>query len=193
MLSNSNIIKGNITAAANFSSVTDIIFSTGSSASITGNIDVNGRVSIGGGTVTGIVTVPPPLSNYSGPTPTAINITTPPQTPLLPTLTETVINLSLYPLNETPITGNFSQGPGNYGDINFNGNKTMTLNEPGVYVFNSIKMTGNSNKLIFNFNNKTGNFIIYVKNNADFGKLSASLTPNKGGSAEVAFTTGLAQ
>ena len=184
MLSNSNIIKGNITAAANFSTVTDIIFSTGSSASITGNIDVNGRVSIGGGTVTGIVTVPPPLSNYSGPPPTAINITTAPQTPLLPTLTETAINLSLYPLNETPITGNFSQGPGNYGDINFNGNKTMTLNEPGVYVFNSIKMTGNSNKLVFNFNNKTGNFVIYVKQNADFGKLSASLTPNKGGSAD---------
>jgi len=184
ILSNSNIIKGNITAAGNLSSPSDILFSTGSSANITGNIDVKGRVNIGGGNVIGIVTIPPPLSNYVGPAPTAINIITPPQTPILPSLTKTTINTVLYPLNTTNITGNFSQGPGNYGNINFSGNKSMTLNEPGVYVFNSIKMTGNSNTLVFNFNNKPGLYLVYVKNNADFGKLAASLAPNKGGSAD---------
>jgi hypothetical protein len=45
-------------------------------------------------------------------------------------------------------------------------------------------MSGNSNNIVFNFNNQAGNFRIYVRNNADFGKLSASLAANKGGSAE---------
>ena len=62
------------------------------------------------------------------------------------------------------------------GNIIFSGNKTLTLVNPGVYVFNSFQWSGNSNKLIFDFNGSTsGIFYIYVKNNADFGKLNSSV------------------
>jgi hypothetical protein len=48
-------------------------------------------------------------------------------------------------------------------------------------VLDEFKWTGNSNKLIFDFNNKAGKYYIYVKGNADFGKLNASITRNPAG------------
>jgi len=185
ILSNSNIVKGNIAAGANYLNPpisTGTILSVGSSASITGNIDVYGNINIGGGSVTGKVTLPTGYT-YIGPPPSNDTVFSTPAIPVLPDIPGKT-NLGIYPVvtSNEPIP--FSQGPGNYGNIILTGNKTMTLNEPGIYIFNSIKMTGNSNKLVFNFNNKPGNFKIFIRHNADFGKLNASLALNKGGSAD---------
>ena len=183
ILTNSNIVNGRISAAANYPNLpisTGTILSVGSSTSISGNIDVNGNIVIGGGTVLGTVTLPVGRS-YTGPIPSGDTVFGAPNLLTLPTMPLPFNINGIYPVaNLATYTGNFTEGPGNYGNINFSGNKTMKLVKPGVYVFNSITMTGNSNKLIFDFDNIVGNYLIYVRNNADFGKLNASTI---GGSA----------
>src|SRR6185436_2101358 len=177
ILTNSNIVNGKISAAANYPNSpisTGTILSVGSSTSISGNIDVNGNIVIGGGTVLGTVTLPVGRS-YSGPVPSGDTVFGTPNLLTLPTMPLPFNINGIYPVaNPATYTGNFTEGPGNYGNINFSGNKTMKLVKPGIYVFNSIIMTGNSNKLIFDFDNTPGNYLIYVRNNADFGKLNAS-------------------
>src|SRR4030095_12679216 len=172
-LTNSNIIEGNI-AAGNSSGSTGTVVSIGSSVSLTGNIDSKGNVVVGGGTVNGTVNV---LGTYSGPTPSNPVIGHSPQVPALPTM-PAPRNFSAPPTNN--VTGNttltYVADTVRSGNIIFSGNKTLTLVNPGVYVFNSFQWSGNSNKLIFDFNGSTsGIFYIYVKNNADFGKLNASV------------------
>ena len=62
------------------------------------------------------------------------------------------------------------------GNVIYSGNKTLTLNGPGIYVFNSFQWTGNSNKIVLDFKGSiTGLFYIYVWGNTDFGKLNASV------------------
>lgn len=172
-ITNSNIIQGNI-AAGNSSGSTGTVVSIGSSVSLTGNIDSKGNVVVGGGTVNGTVNV---LGTYSGPTPSNPVIGHSPQVPVLPTMPAPK-NFSAPPTNN--ITGNttltYIADTVKSGNIIFSGNKTLTLVNPGVYVFNSFQWSGNSNKLIFDFNGSTsGIFYIYVKNNADFGKLNSSV------------------
>ena len=172
ILTNSNVVGGKITAA-NSSASTGTILSVGSSTNISGNIDVNGNVVIGGGTVSGRVTIPVGRT-YTGPTPGGGLVFGPPSIPTLPAMPVATV----FPAaGTTNITGNQTITPGSYGNVTYSGNKTLTLNGPGVYVFNTILWTGNSNKLVFNFQNSTGGvFYIYIHGNADFGKLSASLT-----------------
>ena len=182
-LTNSNVVKGDMYAAGN----SGIVISIGSSASITGSMFSNGNISMNGGSISGSVTTP---GTYSGPTPGgSVNYTTPsiPTLPVLPNAT----SLTSYPAAvETSITSSFTAQPitggqptyGNYGNINFSGNKTLTLNGPGVYIFNNMVMTGNSNKIVFDFGgNTTGKFFVYVRKNADLGKMNASFA--NGGSA----------
>ena len=177
IITNSNIVNGRITAA-NSSASPGAILSVGSSTSITGNIDVNGNVVIGGGNVSGIVTIPAG-NTYSGPAPTGGIVYGSPSLPTLPSMPAPTV----FPAaGATNITGNQTITPGSYGNVIYSGNKTLTLNGTGVYVFNSMAWTGNSNKLVFDFqNNPSGQFYIYIHGNADFGKLSSSLT--HGGSA----------
>ena len=175
-ITNSNVIEGNI-AAGNSSGSTGTIVSIGSSVSLTGNIDSKGNIAVGGGTVNGTVNVLP--GTYSGPTPSNPVIGNNPQVPALPTMPAPK-TFSSPPT--TNITGNTTLTSNSTdtifrGNIIFSGNKTLTLVNPGVYVFNSFQWSGNSNKLVFNFNgNTTGIYYILVKNNADFGKLNASVT-----------------
>lgn len=180
-ITNSNVIQGNI-AAGNSSLSSGTVVSIGSGGSVVGNIDSRGNIVVGGGTVDGTVNVLP--GTYTGPTPTNPTIGTNPQIPALPTL-PTQKDLSIYPAlpPSSPfysITGNFSQGEGNYGSVNYSGNKTLTLNGPGTYVFNSMTMSGNSNKIVFNFGTATGNIYVYIRGNADLGKVTTSIN---GGSA----------
>src|SRR6186997_500363 len=86
ILTNSNIVNGKISAAANYPNSpisTGTILSVGSSTSISGNIDVNGNIVIGGGTVLGTVTLPVGRS-YSGPVPSGDTVFGPPNLPTLP-------------------------------------------------------------------------------------------------------------
>ncbi|HEX7847905.1 MAG TPA: hypothetical protein VF476_19025, partial [Chitinophagaceae bacterium] len=152
ILTNSNIVRGRITAA-NSSSSSGTILSVGSSTNISGPIDVNGNIVIGGGTVSGVVTLPPG-STYIGPVPAGDTVFAPPSLPTLPSMPD---ERGFDPATSEVITSNqtYTPSPGHYGNINYSGNKTLTLKGPGVYVFNSFTWTGNSNKLVFDFNGNT--------------------------------------
>jgi len=184
IITNSNVIRGNM-AAANSSGSTGTVISIGSSVSILGNIDSKGNVVVAGGLVDGTVNVSP--GTYSGPIPTNPIIGNNPQVPILPAMPAETTFPSL-PL-KSPFNGTTNQTatPGfSYPGITYSGNKTLTLMGPGVYVFDSLKWTGNSNNLIFDFNGQSGKFFIYVKKNADFGKPSVSII-NGGNAASIYF------
>ena len=187
ILTNSNVVNGNITAA-NSSGSTGNIINIGSSLMLTGNIIAKGNVNVGGGSVTGTVTIPNG-NNYFGPTPTGGVINTGAINTLLPILPVLPTPKVFPAAGAGTITGNTTlTSPGvnaivQSGDVTYTGNKTLTLKGPGIYVFNSIVWTGNSNKLVFNFDNKQGNIYIYVHGNADFGKLNALIANNGGGDA----------
>ena len=132
-LTNSNVVDGKI-AAANSDSSPGTILSVGSSALLSGNIDVNGNIVIGGGTVSGIVTHPTGTT-YTGPEIGARNVSGTPTLPELPSLPA----ITSFPAaRDTNIISTAKIGPGSYGNIALGGNKTITLDGAGVYVFKSI-------------------------------------------------------
>jgi Subtilase family/Secretion system C-terminal sorting domain/MBG domain (YGX type) len=181
-ITNSNIVSGKI-AAANSGALSGTILSVGSSATLGGNIDVNGNIVIGGGTVSGTVTHPPGTT-YSGPAPAGGNVIGAPTLPTLPALPA----ITNFPAaGVTNITTTQTIAPGSYGDITLGGNKTITLNGVGIYIFKSVHFSGNSNKFIFDFKNApTGNFSVYIQGDADFGKLNANMS--NGGDASRIYT-----
>jgi hypothetical protein len=149
---------------------------------LTGNIHSRGDVTIGGGTITGSINISPGVY-ISGPTPSILPIGTSPVIPPQPTLPEPKPDLLTNPIYNS--TTNFTTtadaypidgiaGHGVYNNVTFSGNKTLTLRGPGIYVFNSMSMTGNSNKIVFDFQNSPrGKFFVYIKGNADLGKVDA--------------------
>jgi hypothetical protein len=179
-ITNSNIVQGDI-IAGNSSGSTGTVVSIGSSLMLTGNIHSRGNIVIGGGSVTGSVNVFP--GSYSGPTPSILPISNSPVIPPQPTLPTPKPDLLTNPAyNSTtnitttadvyPIDG--IAGHGVYNNVTFSGNKTLTLRGPGIYVFNNMSMTGNSNKIVFDFQNSPrGKFFVYIKGNADLGKVDA--------------------
>ncbi|MFM2208234.1 MAG: hypothetical protein RL213_2209, partial [Bacteroidota bacterium] len=176
-LNNSNTVSGRITAA-NGGNLTGNVLSVGSSANLSGAIDVNGNILIGGGTVSGTVTQPSGAT-YSGPAPAGGRIVGTPNLPVLPAFPA---EITFPAFGATTISNNTTLTPGNYGAMTLNGNKTVTFNGPGVYVFRSIKNTGNANTFNFNFQNaSSGQFQIYVHGDVDLGKIVANL--QNGGSA----------
>jgi hypothetical protein len=163
------------------------VITVGSSTNITGNTDAFGSVVIGGGIVSGTVTIPltPAGATYTGPTPTGGVVRGTPTLATLPGLLP-IASIPAIPAGATNITSNASANPNViYGDVTYNGNKTLTLNGPGVYTFRSFHFTGNSNKIVFSFgtgSTSTGRFIIRVLGDADFGKLNANMTGNSSAS-----------
>ena len=74
--------------------------------------------------------------------------------------------------------------PGAYGDIALGNNKTITLSGTGIYIFKSIKNSGN-NSFVFDFkNNATGTIKIYVYGDVDLNKVNAS-TINGGDASRI--------
>jgi hypothetical protein len=175
ILANGNSVSGRITAQ-NTASLSGNILQTGSGAVLSGVIDVNGNINIQSGTVSGPVHV---TGTYTGPTPTSLPITNTPSFPTMPVFPAATV----FPAaGATNITTTQTITPGNYGNVTFSNNKTLTLNGPGVYVFNSLDFSGN-NSFVYNFQNlATGVFKIYVHGNAFLGKFNASLT--NGGNAQ---------
>jgi len=171
-LANSNVVLGRI-AAANSSLLTNInILKVGSNANLSGAIDVNGNIQIGGGTVSGIVTHPIG-TQYVGPEIGARNITGTPNIlglPQMPPIT------SFPAVGSTNITNSQTITPGVYGDVVLTGNKTLTFSGVGTYVFKSIKNSGTSNDFVYDFiNNTTGNMLIYVHGDVDLNKAKSSM------------------
>jgi hypothetical protein len=142
----------------------------GQHVNIGGNIDVNGNVIVASGIIQGQVTHPSG-SNYYGPSPGGGEVTGTPHLPELPEMPE----ISTFPsTGKTNINSSRILRPGSYGNIILRGNQTITLSGPGVYVFNSIKNSGRTNKFIFDFGHDVaGAFKIYVKDDVDLGKVNA--------------------
>ncbi|HEU5166173.1 MAG TPA: S8/S53 family peptidase [Chitinophagaceae bacterium] len=180
IITNKNTIEGNI-AAGNSSGSTGTVVSIGSNVNLTGDIHSLGNIVYAGGTFIGSVHVSG--GTYLG-GPTPISSDNNPQIPPQPTL-PVPKNLSGYS-STTNFTTNadvypIEAGQGVYNNVTFTGNKTLKFNGPGTYVFNSILMTGNTNKIVFDFQgSSTGKFYVYIKQNADLGKVDASTI---GGSA----------
>jgi hypothetical protein len=205
-LASNNVVNGKITAANQFTLPSllpggSTILSVGSSATLgnnigggftQGNIDVNGSIVIGGGSVLGKVTIPPnkpppgPITyTYSGPAPAGGPVVrAAPTLPTLPVLPDTVIFHAAGSTDKT--SGTIT--PGFYGNLTIGGNTTVTLSGPGTYVFKSITSTGPNSQIVFDFINPTttGNFRIYVYGNVVLNRLSASII--NGGSASRIYT-----
>ena len=171
-LANSNVVIGNMTAGI-FPLASTVpagtIFSAGTSENFTGNIDVYGNIVIGGGTVNGSVKTP---TSYT----LGAVIKTATGTPTLAVLPSQMPIVTPFPgsVGTTDITS----GPihqGNYGNLTIGGNKTVTLNEPGVYRFKSITTTGPNSQIVYNFNGKPGNLLIYVDGDVILNRTSCSI------------------
>ncbi|MBL0343065.1 MAG: hypothetical protein IPP71_20665 [Bacteroidetes bacterium] len=82
---------------------------------------------------------------------------------------------------------NHTTTPGAYKNITLTGNKTITLNGPGIYIFNTVYNSGSCNTFKYNFqNNPTGTFKLYFHGNMSLGKCSAIMI--NGGSANRIYT-----
>jgi hypothetical protein len=108
---------------------------------------------------------------YTGPTPLD-GFGQNPYFPVLPSFpTETNFPLA----GNINITSSQTIPPGSYGSVNFLSGQTLTLNGPGVYIFNSMNLGGNCT-LNYDFQNQpTGNFKIYIHGDALLSTLNTQL------------------
>lgn len=180
-LASNCILTGKI-SAANSAALTGTVVSVGTASSLGGNIDANGNISVAGGSVFGKVTHPVGTT-YTGPTPSGGNVTASPTLLTLPTMPA----ILTFPASTLTAVNNTSTiNPGSYGNMTLSGLKTLTLNGPGDYIFNSVSNQSDNN-LIFNFNNSvSGVFRIFIHGDADFGQIHASMI--NGGSAARIYT-----
>ena len=118
----------------------------------------------GGSSVDGSVTLDEDY-NYSGPTPSQGLFFGNPQLPELPELPEPMV----FPAHGTQnITTSTAISPGAYKKIQLGGNSILTFNGPGIYTFEKIKNSGQTNQFKFDFqNNENGVFIIQVHGDVD--------------------------
>jgi hypothetical protein len=155
-----------------------------------GNLTANGKINLkndGGSNISlirGSVSVPAPTSvNYSGPRPNkGINNTV--NLPSLPSIP-----------NNTPfdnkagtqnITSTRKIAPGAYGKLEIKGDRTVTFDGPGNYIFSEINCTG-KNQLVFDFKNVANGVInIFVVKNINLG--SITVKPVNGNNNSRVFT-----
>ncbi len=190
-LFSNNTVTGNLFAGINPTGVSGTVITAGTGTILgvsgnlqKGNINANGKVTIGGGMISGKVTLPAPAAQYpySGPAPAGGVINGTPALPGLPALPPIT---TFPPFGATNITNTVTVGPGAYGNINLGSNKTLTLNGPGVYVFKSITTTGPNSSIRYNFNNTTtGDFKIYVHGDMRLNKAAFS-TINGGSPSRI--------
>lgn len=187
-LSGNNTINGNLFAGISPAGVSGTVITAGTGTVLgvsgdlqRGNINANGKVTIGGGAVYGKVTLPAPASQYpySGPAPAGGVVNGTPSLPGLPAMPP----ITPFPgFGTANITNTVTIGPGAYGNVNLGSNKTLTLNGPGIYTFKSITTTGPNSSIVYNFNNAaTGDFKIYVHGDLRLNK--AAFSTINGGSA----------
>jgi hypothetical protein len=180
-LTNSNVVTGKIAAGMpNTSPAAGTILSIGSSANLGGSINVNGNIVIGGGTVAGPVNHPSSTTYYyaNNLVPNVANpVVTLPVLPSMPGITPFPQNISTVDITTTTkLVANANGDPVIRRNILLGGNKTITLQGAGVYVFKSIKNTGNSNSFVFDLSaTPSGKIKVYVEGDVDLGKVTASV------------------
>ncbi|HEY0680095.1 MAG TPA: MBG domain-containing protein, partial [Chitinophagaceae bacterium] len=171
LLANTNTVNGNVTAAnATTPAASGTIFQMGSNAVLAGTGGINGNVVIQGGNIGGPVVY---SGTYSGPEPTNGKTQGDPILPVLPPLPPEITPNHTGGAN---ITGTQTINPGSWGAINLSGGQTVTFNTPGIYIFSSIRNSGNFNKFVFNFPRTDGRYRIYVVGDVDLYKINISQT-----------------
>ncbi|HEV7330310.1 MAG TPA: S8 family serine peptidase [Flavisolibacter sp.] len=171
-LANSNTVRGNITAE-NKVPGEGAVFSAGSNFSFPNNkgeIHVGGNVTIQSGTVRGTVYMPVTAS-YSGPKADRSDNPKFPQLPALPPA------LPFMPAGTDDVTTTGSVKPTTaYRNLQLGGGKSVTFDGPGIYTFNSIKISNSDNRLILDFQDKASGFIvIHVHGDVDLDKVNVQL------------------
>ena len=168
-------ITGNLFAENKSGSTGDVILGA-NKIQFTGNLTAAGKIllSTGGGpgstTITGSVSVPAPItSNYSGPVP-AGGVNTIVNLPGLPKMPNNIAFDNK--IGTTNISNTAKISPGNFGKMSLTGNKTLTFDGPGNYIFYEVN-NGGINKFVFDFKNtQAGTINIFVIKDALWGKLS---------------------
>ncbi|MDN3654626.1 MBG domain-containing protein [Ferruginibacter paludis] len=180
-LTNSNVVTGKIAAGLpNTNPAPGTVLSIGSSATLGGSINVNGNIVIGGGTVTGPVNHPLNTTYYfaNNLVPNVANpLVTLPVLPSMPAINQFPVNNSTVDITTTTkLIANSNGDPVIRRNILLGGNKTITLQGAGIYVFKSIKNTGNSNSFVFDLSaTPLGKIKVYVEGDVDLGKVTASV------------------
>lgn len=96
--------------------------------------------------------------------------------PALPTLPALPAITSFPAVGTVDISSSKTITPGSYKKVTLAGKKTITFSGPGVYVFSSIKNSGNTNNFVFDFqNNTSGTFRLYIYGDVDLGKLNQTI------------------
>ena len=173
-LKNNIAVTGNIVAAKKATNVQGDIISMVNNGVFKGDLTANGRISlINNNKITGQVRVPAPTAtNYSGPVPSGgvVNVFTIPELPLMPNNT---------PFDNQAGTTNIvttqTISPGSFKKLALTGNKTLTFNGPGNYIFLEVDNASTANKLVFDFKNTTsGTINIFIIKDSRWGMLSVS-------------------
>ena len=117
--SNTDTVTGRITAA-NGSASMGTIFQAGTNSLLKGNIDVNGKIVVGSGVVSGMVTHPAAYT-YTGPVPAGGNSSVLAALPVLPVM-PVITNFPAVGKNN--VTTSSTITPGSYGMVSLSGGKT---------------------------------------------------------------------
>jgi hypothetical protein len=152
----------------------------GNRDTITGNL-MSRKITLGktGVKVTGIVYVPAPTAtNYTGPTPSGGFQTsfTPPSMPSMPNINnfDYLVAANTAANNITSPTSPLQ--PGVYRKLALTGNKTLTFDGPGNYIFYEVDNGNTTNKIVFDFKGTTdGTINIFVIKDARWGSLSVTM------------------
>ncbi len=169
-------IRGNLFAYRLSSNFKDPAISGKEGTRFIGNLTSNGKIEIKSGagskasTVSGMVSVPAPTgTNYSGPTPGGgiNNSLVFPTLPIMPGITPFDNQVGTLDIKTTRVLS-----PGAFRKLELKENQTITFNGPGNYIFDEVKNNGNNN-LIFDLKNTTtGTINIFIKNEAQWGKIT---------------------
>ncbi|HVG16382.1 MAG TPA: MBG domain-containing protein [Chitinophagaceae bacterium] len=170
LIGNTATITGNVFANRMGTSITPAI-SSGNNLAFTGNLTANGRITLGNGKVTGKVAVPAPANtNYTGPVPTG-GVGTSVTLPVLPTMPNNAAFDNQ--VGTTTINNTQTLLPGKYRKLALTGNKTITFDGPGNYIFYEVDNGNSSNKFIFDLKGTTtGSINLFIIKDARWGTLS---------------------
>jgi len=183
VLANTTSVGGNITVG-NDPAVPGNALQIGSNAFVGGNIEVNGNALVVSNAIIQGHVRHPDNTVYSGPVPGGAEILATPQVPAMPVF-PVITNGSDFPAGNNPINNTREISAGAYGDVKLTGGRTLTFKGPGTYIFKSIKNSGATNNIVFDFMGQPGNIILLVHENVDLGKSSVSIAG--GGSATRIF------
>jgi hypothetical protein len=174
-IKNNGQVTGDLFAAKNAANFKDDAISGVNNISFVGNLTAKGKISLKNNiSIKGKVAVPAPAStNYTGPVPTGgiVTVFTMPELPSMPNNT---------PFDSQVGTTNITNplqpvSPGIYRKLALTGNKTLTFNGPGNYIFYEVDNGSSSNKFVFDFKNtSTGTINIFIVKDARWGRLSVS-------------------